>query len=142
MPNIYADSTDGYIRYFGIGTAWTVVRDGSSGAVTASDAGEVFEYSVNFLNGTPVATDGDVVIDGFDAKTDKLIIRISQSILISANNFNILKKELINYFKQKDSISVSEFKDLFIMTSSDSDQLLSYYLEQKLFLQFLLQLES
>ena len=36
MPNIYADSTDGYIRYFGIGTAWTVVRDGSSGAVTAS----------------------------------------------------------------------------------------------------------
>ena len=49
--------------------------DLSSGAVTASDAGEVFEYSVNFLNGTPVATDGDVVIDGFDAKTDKLIIK-------------------------------------------------------------------
>ena len=51
------------------------VVDLSSGSVSASDAGEVFEYSVKFINGVPVATDGEVTIDGFDAKVDRLVIK-------------------------------------------------------------------
>ena len=59
-------------------------------------------------------------------ENDKLIVRISQSILISSNNFNILKKELINYFNQKESISVSEFKDLFKISRKYAIPLLEY----------------
>ena len=51
------------------------VVDLSSGSVTAAEAGEVFEYSVKFINGIPVATDGEVTIDGFDAKVDRLVIK-------------------------------------------------------------------
>ena len=59
-------------------------------------------------------------------ETDRLIIRISQSIIISTNNFNILKKELINYFTQNTSISVSEFKDLFKISRKYAIPLLEY----------------
>ena len=51
------------------------VVDLSSGSVSASEAGEIFEYSVKFINGVPVATDGNVTISGFDAKVDKLVIK-------------------------------------------------------------------
>ena len=51
------------------------VVDLSSGAVTATDAGEIFEYSVKFENGVPVAIDGDVTINGFDAATDRIVIK-------------------------------------------------------------------
>ena len=51
------------------------VVDLSSGTVTAADAGEVFEYSIKFLNGVPVAIDGDVVISGFDAAVDKIVLK-------------------------------------------------------------------
>jgi hypothetical protein len=49
--------------------------DLSSGTVAASDAGEIFEYSVKFLNGVPVAIDGEVTITGFDVAVDKLVIK-------------------------------------------------------------------
>ena len=51
------------------------VTDLSSGSVTATDAGEVFEYSVRFENGVPVAIDGDVTINGFDAATDRIVLK-------------------------------------------------------------------
>ena len=49
--------------------------DLSSGTIAASDAGEIFEYSVKFLNGVPVAIDGEVTITGFDVAVDKLVIK-------------------------------------------------------------------
>ena len=49
--------------------------DLSSGTVTAADAGEIFEYSVKFLNGVPVAIDGEVTISGFDAAVDKIVLK-------------------------------------------------------------------
>jgi cell division septation protein DedD len=49
--------------------------DLSSGAVAADAAGEIFEYSVKFLNGIPVAIDGEVTITGFDAAVDKIVIK-------------------------------------------------------------------
>ena len=51
------------------------VTDLSSGSVTATDAGEVFEYSVRFENGVPVAIDGDVTINDFDAATDRIVLK-------------------------------------------------------------------
>ena len=51
------------------------VTDLSSGSVTATDAGEIFEYSVKFENGVPVAIDGDVTINGFDAATDRIVLK-------------------------------------------------------------------
>jgi hypothetical protein len=51
------------------------VIDLSSGSVTATDAGEVFEYSVRFENGVPVAIDGDVTINDFDAATDRIVLK-------------------------------------------------------------------
>ena len=70
--------------------------DLSSGTVTAAAAGEIFEYSVDFLNGVPVATDGDVTISGFDAAVDKLVIKTeslpagySKSSLISGNTAGV-----------------------------------------------------
>ncbi len=51
------------------------VTDLSTGSVTATDAGEVFEYSIRFENGVPVAIDGDVTIDGFDAATDRIVLK-------------------------------------------------------------------
>ena len=49
--------------------------DLSSGTLTAADAGEIFEYSVKFLNGVPVAIDGEVTISGFDAAVDKIVLK-------------------------------------------------------------------
>ena len=51
------------------------VVDLSSGNVAAADAGEIFEYSIKFLNGVPVAIDGDVNISGFDAEVDKIVLK-------------------------------------------------------------------
>ena len=41
----------------------------------ASSDGEVFEYSVKFANGVPVASDGDVTINNFDIATDRIVIK-------------------------------------------------------------------
>ena len=49
--------------------------DLSSGSVASSSAGEIFEYSVKFLNGVPVAIDGDVTITNFDAAIDRIVIK-------------------------------------------------------------------
>ena len=49
--------------------------DLSSGSVTSSSAGEIFEYSVKFLNGVPVAIDGNATIANFDPVIDRIIIK-------------------------------------------------------------------
>ncbi len=49
--------------------------DLSSGSVASSAAGEIFEYSVKFLNGVPVAIDGNTSITNFDAAIDRIVIK-------------------------------------------------------------------
>ena len=49
--------------------------DLSSGSVTSSSAGEIFEYSVKFLNGVPVAIDGNATIENFDPAIDRIVIK-------------------------------------------------------------------
>ena len=55
--------------------AGSPVIDLSSGSVASSSAGEIFEYSVKFLNGVPVAIDGNVTITNFDAAIDRIVIK-------------------------------------------------------------------
>jgi len=45
-------------------------------------------------------------------ESEQLIIRINQNLFITSSNMIILKNKLINFFKNKNSINVSEFKDL------------------------------
>tara|TARA_Y100000758_G_scaffold284229_1_gene233558 strand:- start:360 stop:1169 length:810 start_codon:yes stop_codon:yes gene_type:complete len=45
-------------------------------------------------------------------EAEKLIIRINQNIFIGSPNMSILKNQLIDFFKTKSSINVSEFKNL------------------------------
>jgi cell division septation protein DedD len=49
--------------------------DLSNGSVASSSAGEIFEYSVKFLNGVPVAIDGNATITNFDAAIDRIVIK-------------------------------------------------------------------
>ena len=51
------------------------IIDLSSGSVASSSAGEIFEYSVKFLNGVPVAIDGNATITNFDAAIDRIVIK-------------------------------------------------------------------
>ena len=55
--------------------AGSPVIDLSSGSVASSSAGEIFEYSVKFLNGVPVAIDGNATITNFDAAIDRIVIK-------------------------------------------------------------------
>ena len=55
--------------------AGSPVIDLSSGSVASSSAGEIFEYSVKFLNGVPVAIDGNTSITNFDAAIDRIVIK-------------------------------------------------------------------
>ena len=48
--------------------------DLSSGTVEASSASENFVYSVSFVDGSPVALDGNIVIKGFDVDNDTLTL--------------------------------------------------------------------
>ena len=67
------------------GAADTTVTDGgatdsdavdlSSGTVEATSANDTFEYTVKFVDGSPVALDGNVTIDGFNTNYDKIIIK-------------------------------------------------------------------
>ncbi len=55
--------------------AGSPVIDLSSGSVASSSAGEIFEFSVKFLNGVPVAIDGNTSITNFDAVIDRIVIK-------------------------------------------------------------------
>ena len=55
--------------------AGSSVIDLSSGSVASSSAGEIFEFSVKFLNGVPVAIDGNTSITNFDAAIDRILIK-------------------------------------------------------------------
>ena len=57
---------------------------------------------------------------------ENLVARINQSIFISSSNLNLLKNQLIIFFKSNSSISVSEFKDLFNVSRKYAIPMLEY----------------
>ena len=50
-------------------------EDLSEGTVTATSSAEAFVYEIKFVDGVPVAIDGDVTIKGFDAASDTLTLQ-------------------------------------------------------------------
>ena len=76
--------------------AGSPVVDLSNGSVASTSAGEIFEYSVKFLNGAPVAIDGNATITNFDAAIDKIVIKtetlpegFAKSSLLSATGVDV-----------------------------------------------------
>ncbi len=78
--------------------------DLSSGTVSATDSADAFVYEIKFINGSPVAIDGEVVIDGFDASSDTLTLQaasvpsgFTKSSLASAEGVDVTTNTIDNY---------------------------------------------
>ena len=78
--------------------------DLSSGTVAATDSADAFVYEVKFVDGAPVAIDGEVVITGFDASTDTLTLQASsvpsgftKSSLLTATGVDVTTNTIDNY---------------------------------------------
>ena len=78
--------------------------DLSSGTVAATDSADAYVYEVKFVDGAPVAIDGEVVITGFDASTDTLTLQASsvpsgftKSSLLTATGVDVTTNTIDNY---------------------------------------------
>tara|TARA_B100001540_G_C15806977_1_gene642537 strand:+ start:1189 stop:3165 length:1977 start_codon:yes stop_codon:yes gene_type:complete len=78
--------------------------DLSSGTVAATDSADAFVYEIKFVDGSPVAIDGEVVITGFDASTDTLTLQassvpsgFSKSSLLTATGVDVTTNTIDNY---------------------------------------------
>ena len=78
--------------------------DLSSGSVSATDSPDAFVYEIKFVNGSPVALDGEVVISGFDVDNDTLTLQASsvpsgftKSSLLTADNVDVTTNTIDNY---------------------------------------------
>ena len=60
-------------------------------------------------------------------ESDELIIRISQNIYITKENINILKNKLLDFFKNKNSLSVSDFKKIINTSRKYAIPILEYF---------------
>ena len=60
-------------------------------------------------------------------ESDELIIRISQDIYITKENINILKNKLLDFFKNKNSLSVSDFKKIINSSRKYAIPILEYF---------------
>ena len=85
------------------GSTDTDTVDLSSGTVTATSANDVYEYTVKFVDGSPVALDGNVTIDGFNTNYDKIIIKaesipagFTKNSLLTAANVDIVGSSFDN----------------------------------------------
>ena len=68
------------------------------------DSADAFVYEVKFVDGAPVAIDGEVVITGFDASTDTLTLQASsvpsgftKSSLLTATGVDVTTNTIDNY---------------------------------------------
>jgi len=78
--------------------------DLTSGSVAASDSADAFVYEIKFVDGSPVAIDGEVVITGFDASTDTLTLQaasvpsgFTKSSLLTATGVDVTTNTIDNY---------------------------------------------
>ena len=77
--------------------------DLSSGTVAATSSADAFVYEVKFIDGSPVAIDGEVTITGFDPDTDTLTLQASsvpsgfgKSSLLTAENVDVVSSTVDN----------------------------------------------
>jgi hypothetical protein len=85
--------------------------DLSSGSVASTSAGEIFEYSVKFENGVPVAIDGAVTITGFDVAIDKLVLK-TESLPSGYGKTNLLSTTGVDVTTGIDETRIDFGKDI------------------------------
>ena len=78
--------------------------DLESGTVAATSSADAFVYEVKFVDGSPVAIDGEVIITDFDAANDTLTLQaatapsgFSKTSLLTAANVDITTNSIENY---------------------------------------------
>ena len=75
LSTISISAEDGAANDASSTTAPSGSSDLSSGTVTATDSAEAYIYEVKFVDGSPVAIDGNVVIKGFDVASDTITLQ-------------------------------------------------------------------
>ena len=85
------------------GDASTDAVDLSSGTVDATSGNDVYEYTIKFVDGAPVAIDGNITINDFNTSYDKLILKAesvpsgySKTSLLSTANVDIVSSSFDN----------------------------------------------
>ena len=85
------------------GDTSTDAVDLSSGTVDATNGNDVFEYTIKFVDGAPVAIDGNITINDFNTNYDKLILKAesvpsgySKTSLLSTANVDIVASNFDN----------------------------------------------
>ena len=78
--------------------------DLSSGTVSATNSADAFVYEIKFVNGAPVAIDGEVVINDFNASSDTLTLQaasvptgFTKNSLLSAEGVDVTSNTIDNY---------------------------------------------
>ncbi|MFL2819550.1 MAG: hypothetical protein ACJZ91_00015 [Alphaproteobacteria bacterium] len=100
------------------GDTATDAIDLSSGTVEATSGNDVYEYTIKFVDGSPVAIDGNVTINDFNTSYDKIILKAesvpagySKSSLTNTANVDIVASSFDNtttiYFAPDDNGSSS-----------------------------------
>ena len=85
------------------GDTSTDAVDLSSGTVDATSGNDVYEYTIKFVDGAPVAIDGNITINNFNTSYDKLILKAesvpsgySKTSLLSTANVDIVSSSFDN----------------------------------------------
>ena len=103
LSTISMSALDGAANDASSSSAGNGSSDLSSGTVTATDAAEAYVYEVKFVDGSPVAIDGDVTIKNFDPATDTLTLQaasvpagFAKSSLLTASNVDVVASTIDN----------------------------------------------
>ena len=85
------------------GDTSTDAVDLSSGTVDATSGNDVYEYTIKFVDGAPVAIDGNITINDFNTNYDKLILKAesvpsgySKTSLLSTANVDVVSSSFDN----------------------------------------------
>ena len=85
------------------GDTSTDAVDLSSGTVDATSGNDVYEYTIKFVDGAPVAIDGNITINNFNTSYDKLILKAesvpsgySKTSLLSTANVDVVSSSFDN----------------------------------------------
>jgi len=103
LSTISISAKDGAANDTSSTTASSGSSDLSSGTVTATASPEAYVYEVKFVDGSPVAIDGNVTIKGFDVANDTITLQASsipagfaKSSLLTAAGVDVVSSTIDN----------------------------------------------
>ena len=103
LSTISISASDGTANDASSSTAGSGTSDLSSGTVTATDSAEAYVYEVKFVDGAPVAIDGNVTIKNFDPASDTLTLQaasvpagFAKSSLLTASGVDVVASTIDN----------------------------------------------